>query len=191
MECPHCDVTSLLFPAAEWVEDNHLRATIYMCPSCRLPVFVDWDSSSGIAVYPTSKPPEIDKTIRPTVALDYKEALVCFTVKAPRATVAMCRRALQVSVIELGAKKDAKLIEQIDDLYGQGKITKDLKDWAHQIRLTGNLGAHPDKDGLKDVTMKDAAEILSFLDAYFKYVYILPAQVKKHKERKSDKKESK
>lgn len=192
IKCPRCEVVALLVPVAEWEKQSLVLATIYMCPNCSKPVFLDWQASYlGVPpVYPLGKPPDIHQAIPPSVASDYKEALQCFTINAPRATVAMCRRALQTSVIEQGAKKDANLVDQIDDLNQQGKITKDLRDWAHQIRLTGNLGAHPDTDGLKDVTPQDAEEVLNFLDSYFNYVYILPAQVKKHKERKFDKNQS-
>lgn len=158
IQYPRCDVVSLMVPMSEWIEQSHTRATIYCYASCKDPVFYDTPHYGTHSIYPLSKPPVIKKAISPQVAEDFKEALLCRTVGAPRATVAMCRRALQSSAIEKGANGD-KLIDQIGDLHKQGKITQDLKDWSHEIRLTGNVGAHPDKDGLKDVTPDDAEQI--------------------------------
>ena len=119
--------------------------------------------------YP-KKIPQIDKSVPKNVADDYVEAMSCFDVKAYKACVVMCRRALQASAIEKGAKKN-RLVEQLEDLKNNDIITKDLFEWATEIRLEGNIGAHPDKDGLKDVTIDDAQAILHFVEEYLKYVY--------------------
>jgi DNA-directed RNA polymerase subunit RPC12/RpoP len=182
IRCPRCRVVSVVFPTAEWAKDYTVHATIYMCSNCQKPLFFE-RSFGEVTVFPLEGPPIIDKSIPPQVAIDYKEALLCFSIKAPKATVAMCRRALQSSVINEGAGGD-KLVEQIDDLHKQGKITEKLKEWAHEIRLTGNLGAHPDKDGLVDVTMEDAEQILKFAEAYFNYVYVMPKQVEDFRKKK-------
>ena len=92
----------------------------------------------------------------------------------------MCRRAVQGSVIELGAKGD-RLIDQIDDLFKNGKITEALKDFAHEVRLTGNDGAHPGKDGLADVSPKDASDIIEFIREYLHHVYVMPAKLRARK----------
>ena len=86
-------------------------------------------------------------------------------------------------MIEKGAKKD-KLWEQIDELYDQEIITKGIKDWAHEIRLTANIGAHPDKDGLEDVTKEDAKELIDFMEEYLNYVYIMPSKLEAKRAKK-------
>jgi len=78
-----------------------------------------------------------------------------------------------------GGASDKSLVEQIDWLAASGHITEQMKDVAHEIRLGGNLGAHPDRDGLKDVTQADAQAILSFLSDFFKYVYEIPASLER------------
>src|SRR6266704_5107267 len=89
----------------------------------------------------------------------------------------MCARAIQGSAIALGAKKK-KLTDQIDELFSQGKITEALKDFAHEIRITRNLGAHPDKDGLEEVSEQDASDIVEFTREYLHHVYVMPAKLK-------------
>jgi len=127
--------------------------------------------------------PIMDKSVPSEVARDYVEAIKCFDVGANRGSVVMCRRSLQSSVIERGAKK-GRLVDQIDELHDNQIITKDIRDWAHEIRLTGNIGAHPDEDGLEDVTPDDAEELLKFMEEYLNYVYIMPAKVAEKRAKK-------
>lgn len=125
--------------------------------------------------YP-KKVPKLDPAIPTDVANDYIEAVKCFDIGASKASAVMCRRALQTSVIQQGATKD-KLGEQIDELFKKGIITKDMMNWSHEIRVTGNLGAHPDKDGLEDITPDDAEDLIKFMEEYLNYVYTMPAKV--------------
>jgi hypothetical protein len=132
-------------------------------------------------VFPLGKPNEnVDPEVSPAVADDFKEALRCEWIKAYKGYVVMCRRAVQGSVIVLGAK-DGKLIDQIDELFKKGKITEALKDFAHEVRLTGNDGAHPGKDGLADVSPKDASDIIEFTREYLHHVYVMPAKLRARK----------
>jgi HEPN domain-containing protein len=133
--------------------------------------------------YP-KRTPKLDPSIPQDVGNDYVEAIKCFDVGANKASVAMCRRALQTSLIQRGAGK-GKLVEQIDELSDKGILTEDIKEWAHEIRLTGNIGAHPDQDGLKDVTPQDAEELIRFMEEFLNYVYIMPAKVAAKRARKA------
>ncbi|NQS88677.1 DUF4145 domain-containing protein [Patescibacteria group bacterium] len=115
---------------------------------------------------------EVDPGIPGHIALDYLEALLCREVYAYKAAVTMCRRALQASLLDMGANKKLKLEKQIDELFSKGKITEAIRDEAHKIRSLGNIGAHPDKDELKDVSEQEVEKIFKFMDAYFQCVYI-------------------
>ena len=136
--------------------------------------------------YYPKRTPKMDSSIPESVAEDYAEAIKCFDVGANRASAAMCRRALQSSVLERGAKK-AKLRDQIDDLREKQIITGAIGDWAHEIRLTGNIGAHPDEDGLEDVSPEDADGLIKFMEEYLNYVYVMPAKVAKKRAEKEKK----
>lgn len=122
------------------------------------------------------------KSIPEEVARDYKEAVRCHDVTAPRAAVAMFRRALQSSAIERGVRK-GDLFEQINELESRQIITRQLSEWAHTIRAFGNIGAHPDEDGLQDVTSEDADEITRFMEKYLDYVYVMPYELARTRER--------
>ncbi|MDH5449058.1 MAG: DUF4145 domain-containing protein [Candidatus Bathyarchaeota archaeon] len=178
--CPYCHVNSTI--------DLRTHAdgfNIYQCDNCSGLMLLIEKGREVVDQYP-KRIPMVDKSVPPEISRDYTEAIKCFNVGANRGCVVMCRRALQSSVIERGARK-GRLVDQIDELYGNQIITKDIRDWAHEIRLTGNIGAHPDDDGLEDIQPDNAEELLKFMEEYLNYVYIMPAKVaakraRKHKE---------
>ena len=204
--CPHCSVVSLCTPVAKphFYRDEELGAgprdgtsdglcTITQCQNCHGFVLLLTrlrDSSSHDhehrleEYYPSGTADDsVDDAVPEKIAEDFSEALRCFHVESYRATVTMCRRAIQASSKEFKAAGD-KLIHQIDDLAKKGKITEPLKDMAHQIRKIGNDGAHPGDDLLKDVTEQDAAGIIEFVREYFAHVYIMPRKLEAMKKRK-------
>lgn len=180
--CPYCDV--------KFYEAFSILKTevVIYCKNCRKPVYIVIDKE-GIVTdqYPKSTiklPEEIPKKIR----VDFKEAIKCFNSGAYKATVTMCRRALQNSTIDLGASKNKRLIEQINELYDKRIIPDGIKDWSHEIRQFGNFGAHPQDDRLENINEEDSKNILSFLEDFCKYVYVMPEKVEKHKRVKQQKK---
>ncbi len=191
--CPHCSSRSYFRPVATHIEASggtqrpHKIVSAAQCESCKRFVLVVGSKQSlqGIAVlesvFPLGSPNDaVDQNIPSEIAEDFREALRCEWIRAYKASVVMCRRAIQSSAIALKAK-GSKLIDQIDDLFKAGKITEPLKDFAHEVRLTGNDGAHPDKDGLADVTQQDSADTIEFTREYLHHVYVMPAKLKARK----------
>lgn len=121
------------------------------------------------------------------IANDYREALQCHWLQCHKATVTMCRRAIQAACIDLGAVGD-KLVHQIDDLATRAAITGPLKEQAHEVRLGGNDGAHPGKDGLDNVSPDDAQDMIDFTREFFHHVYVMPRRQEKRKKEREAKK---
>jgi hypothetical protein len=189
-DCPHCNVRSLFQPVTQghsehWPDQRWHIITGAQCQSCKQFVLVQGIGPAPhgqpwqlVAVYPLGKPSDVvAPEVPPLIASDFKEALRCNWIEAFKATVAMCRRALQSSCVELKAK-DATLVEQIDDLAAKGIITEPLR---QIVRLTGNEGAHPGKDGLNDVAEQDANEIIEFTKEFFHHVFVVPAKLRARK----------
>ena len=108
------------------------------------------------------------------VVADYGEGLICLANGADKAAVAMFRRAIQNAMLNLGADSEKDLIDQIK---GVSSLTKDIKDWAQNIRIFGNWGAHPQDDKLKEINHELALEVKEFVDQFINYVYVMPNKV--------------
>lgn len=196
---------NLIFPYpvhmkyAYW-EENEISTIIYeirQCQVCNRLVFRAWKIENHLTVDPNDKKikkiiklfGQFPSTIRvdsnfsgsvpKEILEDFESALKCFEFGEYRPAVVMCRRALQASLLEQGADPKKDLIEQIDELNKSNpdKLTPAITDWAHNIRTFGNWGAHPDKDGLKDVNQEIAKDVIDFLKSYFHYVYVMPKKV--------------
>lgn len=201
--CPHCSHLSYFQPVTSpYIDpaDHGLRiCNAAQCQSCKGYILaVGKRGAAGQnpynleACYPLGKPNDrVDQAVSPGIAGDFREALRCQWIKAYKATVAMCRRAIQASALEKGASTRKKLIEQIDELADKGIITTFVKEMAHEIRLIGNVGAHPDEDGLADVTEADAGDIVEFTREYFHHVYVMPAKLKARRKKEEPTAEAK
>ena len=104
---------------------------------------------------------------------DRMEAWACLHGGCFRAAVIMARAAVQRAVRAL-EPEGGTLAAEIDSLVGKGKITTELMEWAHAVRMDGNDAAHPDTLG--EVTRKDAADSLEFMDAFLRLAVALPAR---------------
>jgi hypothetical protein len=192
--CPHCSFQTYFRPiTSAYTEQrnphNFSICNAAQCEACKQFVLVVGNKYSPphtaqnapwglLGVYPLGKPNDLVATEVPKlIASDFSEALRCEWVKAYKAAVVMCRRALQASCVELKAK-DAKLQDQIDELASRGVITTSLREMAHEVRLTGNDGAHPGKDGLNEVSERDARDIIEFTREFFHHVFVVPSKLK-------------
>jgi len=174
----------------EWdlVSDAYL---IMRCsnPNCREKVFVLYDRGGKkiSSIYPKSVP-KCDERIPEKIRNDCLEAKRCFGGGAYKGTVTMCRRAIQNTAIEKGAKKK-DLFDQLNELVSKGIIPTSLEKLSHNIRSMGNYGAHPDEDGLDEVEEKDAKEILEFLEHFLNYVFVMPKRVEELESKSKKKRE--
>lgn len=192
--CPHCDTRAhleLLF------QENHImknRDVIYYatfrCVPCKKLIVktykfsqnpydpnenlsaVGWqDKFPGEEAVYASK---FEGPVPAHILEDFKEGVISLYHKCPKAAVSMFRRALQSALLERGAKPKEDLVDQIKNATF---LTQDIKDWAHNIRIFGNWGAHPQDDNLKDADEKTAKETQDFLEEFFNYVYVMPSRV--------------
>lgn len=86
----------------------------------------------------------------------------------------MFRKAIDVATRELDPSTAGKLLAQrINLLADSGKLTEDLKEWAHLIRLDGNQGAHDDEE----LTTAEIEQLQEFTRLFLIYTVTLPAQV--------------
>lgn len=203
--CPHCGAMAHI--EALWNDHHRLRNrdvefyVMFRCKPCRQLILktiylrqnpYTRDEKLTVegwrAIFPMSIDNQLsndEKRFIPTdILLDYDEALKCKSIAANRAGCAMFRRALQGALMILGADPKLEMIKQIESL---DSLPKDIKDWAHQIRIFGNWGAHPDKDNLKNVDNDDIAEAYDFMSKFLLYTFIMPEKVKLSREKRDKK----
>ncbi len=120
-----------------------------------------------------------DEELPEEVKVAFREAMKALNEEIWNGCVTMCRRALEEAMGNLGAE-GRDLFTQIDDLETKRKITPELKEWAHEGRLGGKLGAHGMKQK-KWADKEDAEEVLEFCRWFFRYVYVLPKQLAERK----------
>ncbi len=179
LDCPHCKTSSKFDIRQQMVVDRNERHSIVSCTICGKHTYLLTDTSNNLKFQYPIAGMSIDQSIPQEVAEDYIEGMKCLSVGAHKAAVTMFRRSLQTALLQKGALR-GELRNQIDELAGRNTIPSDLKDLAHNIRVTGNDGAHPN---LVDIRPEDAKEIKEFTDHFFDYVYVIPSRVAKMKSR--------
>jgi hypothetical protein len=93
------------------------------------------------------------------------------------ASGAMSRKTLDVAtklLMKDAEKQVGNLGPRIDTLAARGKLTEDLRQWAHHVRLEGNDAAHDEDPFTKD----EAEELLDFTELFLTYVFSLPGRMK-------------
>ncbi len=71
-----------------------------------------------------------------------------------------------------------KLCDQIQELFSNGVITKDLKEWTDVVRWVGNDAAHPTA-GV--VNKEDAEDSLKLSEQILHMIYVAPAIAKERR----------
>ncbi|MFT9385552.1 DUF4145 domain-containing protein [Acetobacter sp.] len=87
----------------------------------------------------------------------------------------MYRKVLEAATKELGAdlKAEGNLMRRIDLLEAQGRLTQDLAQWAHTVRLLGNEAAHDEAEPAP----KDVDDLANLTRMLLIYLFELPKRV--------------
>lgn len=109
-----------------------------------------------------------------------QETKITYSAQCYRASAVMSRRTLEAITVEKGEDQDV-LAKRISNLKAKGILDKNLADWSTEIRLIGNTGAH--FDPINDVTKEDANQIIMFIEELIKYLYIMPAEIAKRRQK--------
>jgi hypothetical protein len=166
-------------------------SALYRCPNCGKPsliVFGARDVGGGSKYhvrtqYPRYSPEKMND-VPVEIENDRYEAWKCYFGGCFKSSAIMARAALQRAVRVLKAK-DGSLYNEIEDLKNKGVITKQLADFAHEVRITGNDMAHPEE--MSTVDKKEIEESLDFLDGFLETVFILPAIAERRRKAREEK----
>lgn len=152
------------------------RVALIECQGCSRPCLYIQEDFDGTwcereQLWPSPGRP-VSEYVPIEIREDFNEARTCLNAGAPTAAVAMVRRALEAVCKDQGSNKSV-LAHSLDELSRLGKIDGRLLEWAHKLRVLGNSAAHSTTNR---ISLQDAGDALSFLEALLDYLYVLAAQ---------------
>jgi len=170
------------------------RATSLICRHCKQGVIVieeQWVGESpkkeqktggvisfrGINWWPLPEA-KLSPAVPSDIANVFSEAIITLSANCPRASAVMSRRTLEAITVEKGETK-GMLAERLNNLGAKGVLHPTLSEWAKEVRLVGNAGAH--FDPIEKVTIEDARQLVNFIRELLKYLYELPAELQKRR----------
>lgn len=131
-------------------------------------------------LYPIEKQLPLDG-IPATIKSAYDQAVRSFSASLFEPSVLMCRKCLEVTCKNFGAKgRDLK--SKLQYLCDAGQIDSRLLNWAHEIRLIANEAAH---DSDINVTQHNARDVLDFTEAILIYVFSLTSRFEAFRARRA------
>ncbi|MDG2313834.1 MAG: DUF4145 domain-containing protein [Flavobacteriaceae bacterium] len=172
LDCPHCGKSTnlILVSPPDYKTLKRFRPDKvgfgFQCASCSEPIFLKFEiqSHTNTSVNFYSEPEIIERPtiefefefIPENVVSDFKEALNCYSISSLNAFAAMCRRTIQSSAAEIGAKGKSKVQNQLNEMKEMADIDEETFEILKQIIIDGHDGAHPDLPNLS----QERAEIL-------------------------------
>lgn len=163
LQCGHCKE----FVIAKFIDNSS--------QSCN----VIEDHREVIKYFPSCTPRTVPDNTPHKIAKYFDQATSSLEHANYDAAGAMFRKVIDITSKELG-EKNGHLVQRINNLASKGLITKDMKDWADEIRLSGNEAVHDEED----YTKEECEEILHFTELFLMYTFTLPAMLENRRNSK-------
>ncbi|HLZ75800.1 DUF4145 domain-containing protein [Phenylobacterium sp.] len=202
LECPHCGAEQIGFAivyecGARPVRLDYSFMEMMICSGCEQAVVGIFDGSVGSAknnspnkcqgdprthgwklytTYPVPTRRDVPQFIPDPLAAFFRQAAESCRRGHYDASGAMSRKVVDVATKKLlggDLAKNETVYKRIEYLSEKGRLTSDLKDWAHHVRLEGNDAVHDEAQFTRD----EAEELLSFVELFLTYIYSMPGQL--------------
>lgn len=134
----------------------------------------------GIHWWPAPGATDLDPEVPEPVGSAFAEGMRALSANCPRAAAVMFRGMLATVVQDKGsdaAKKAPNLHQQLKAMEQEGTLHPSLVEWATEIRLVGNAGAHFDE--LAPVDRAEAADLARLCRQLINVVYETPARIRR------------
>jgi hypothetical protein len=189
-QCPRCGKIAHFTENATHTlcldDQNNVRerVTILSCAGCSGAVVVVENHTRQGAWEPVHWWPLIsissmaEDDVSDKVLSCFDEGLRAVAVQAPRSAAVMFRAALAELVKDKGspeAKSKGSLNAKLKQMCADGSLHPSIAEWAEEIKVLGNVGAHPDDRG--DVTNEEARELARLTRHLIEFVYEVPARI--------------
>lgn len=164
--CRHCNQGTIV-AEEQWLGDSKANDSIRTGT-------VSW---RGFHWWPLPNT-QLHNAVPDVIQSAFKEANTAILAGCPRAGAVMARRTLEAIATDQGEEK-GPLAKRLDALISAGKLHPSLAGWAKEVRLIGNTGAH--FDPIKDVSDTDAKQLTAFISELLNYIYIMPFELEKRR----------
>ncbi|MEU0452139.1 DUF4145 domain-containing protein [Streptomyces sp. NPDC006129] len=194
--CPHCEKPTLATVISEarggGEHEPPYLLELARCGNCFDPFLMmeedygeGWDGDP-LAVWPRQQRP-LSLNVPAAMRREHDEARQCFSAKAYTATAVMVRRTLEGVCLDQGMSgaggRQKPLFKMLEQMRDEGKIDGQLFEWAQELRVLGNQGAHFTGTS---VSREDAADGLALAEALLDYLYVFSAQFQAFKARRAE-----
>jgi len=179
--CPHCYVNTPNLPAVHQFQtapagmppSRHWK--VYVCQSCGGAVLAaaSVDGGKVVELYPQQEP--VHEELPPR-AREY----LCQAIESghsPAGAVMLAASAID-AMLKAKGYSDGTLYARIDKAADDHTITKEMAEWAHEVRLDANDQRHAD-DEAPLPTLLDGFRCIEFARALGEFMFVLPARVKR------------
>jgi hypothetical protein len=179
--CPHCNVAHPFLPVKYefTTKDSNGANTrcwrFYVCSLCG-GVVTAWAPKPGNSVrelFPGAT--SVDENI-PDKAREFLRQAI-HSLHAPAGAVMLTASAVDAMLKEKGYN-DGHLYPRINKAVDDHLITKEMAQWAHEVRLDANDQRHADTAASLPKE-SDARKCIAFASALAQFLFVLPAQVKR------------
>ncbi len=172
----------------------------FSCSACRKPVcaFFSWNSRETVQadvtdlqsnwlrtfeeagysiqkVWPKALASEAPDDVPAHVVRNFLQAEDARKRKHNEAAGMAYRRALELTLKDVGPDLKGTLQKRIDKLAEIQRLTPDLAQWAHSVRELGNEAAHDEPEPSEE----DVDDLAAFTRILLEYLYTMPAKVRK------------
>ena len=184
--CPHCGISRPQIVKAHIADPIQpldgsavSRWAVYRCTSCSGWITAKGQPGSTIAnpliveVFPGLARAHEDL---PEIARKYLDQAM-ETLGSPDASGVMSGSAVDAMLKALGYEKGS-VYERIDQAVEGHKITADMGEWAHSVRLGSNRPRHADKDN-PHVSREEAQRSVEFAEALGNFLFVLTARIER------------
>lgn len=160
----------------EWVGDHPRREGLGGGGS------VQW---RGVHWWPPPGSADLDESIPETLRSTFTEGQRALAVKAPRAACVMFRVTLEALVADRGSDNarvaaERNLASALEVMATEGALDRSLAEWAREIRVVGNVGAHFDPS--ETIEQREAEDLGRLLRQLLAYLYEMPAKIRRTRE---------
>jgi hypothetical protein len=130
-------------------------------------------------IWPEPKQQLAPETVPAMIARNFVQASDAASREHWEAAGMAFRRVLELTMKDKGPDLKGTLEKRINKLADQGKLTPDIAEWAHSIRVLGNEAAHDEDEPTED----DITDLAAFTRVTLEYLYTMPAKVARRSSR--------